>query len=973
MALTLVTGPANAEKAGVVLERVRELARDGASPLLIVPTFADVEAYRRELAATGVVFGAQVVTFARLSAQIALVAHAGRPPLGTLGRRRVAAAAVARTPLSALERAAGTAGFAPALVGLFDEFAEQRLGTGLVINAMRAWGEAEPRRAAFASELAALHAAYRDWLERLGRTDPPGHAYAAHDALRLAPALWGGVPVLLYGFDDLTRVELDAVATLAGTCAEVVVSLPYEDGREDIYRTRAETLGELSVLQDRWIRLPEREEHYEPQARAPLHALERRLFSAPAERADPGDALVLLEGGGERAELELVAEQVARALADGVAPGDIAVAIRDAGRIAPLIERIFADADIPIALERRIPLAHTSLGHGLVAMLRAALPGGTAEDLLGWLRAPGVLQQPDLADSLEERVRRTGIRDAAGAHDAWAELAGFRWTQLERVGEAAARGIPALCERLTAEARRLLAAPWRQRGALLVGAPQTDAYALRAVRTTLRELAALAEADTALAPEPEELADILADEEVRLGDTPHPGAVTIADPLRLRARRVRVLVLARMQEGVFPTGAAPDPFLGDAERLALAAAGKIRLRLREDPLDAERWLLYSAISRPTLRLALAWHTGDDDGDPRVRSLFVDDVLECFTEGVPLRTRRLGELAWAPGDAVSARQRALAEAAARPAAAPAGGPGDLTDGEILADLAARPAWAGRAIEQWLSCPVKWFVEQHLHPNAIEPDPVAMARGTLYHRVLEQVLRGLGGRVTPQNVHQAERIAAEALAAGARERRLGASEQQHDALVRRLEVDVLRHLRFAASNGSVFEPAALELSFGTPYDERDPVEIAPGLRLSGRIDRVDVHGDEAIVVDYKGVTGSQPYVKWAAKNQVQAALYALALPQLLEGRRVVGALYQPIGARKDQRPRGFLLDDADPDRTDIVATDRVDEAGAGDALEEVRSLATSAIEALLAGRLEPRPLTCAYRGGCSHPSICRCADA
>ncbi len=973
MALTLVTGPANAEKAGVVLERVRELAGDGASPLLVVPTFADVEAYRREVAAAGVVFGAQVATFARLTAQIAALARAGRPPLGTLGRRRVAAAAVAQTPLVALARAAGTAGFAPALVGLFDEFAEQRLGTGLVINAMRAWGAAEPRRAVFADELAALHAAYRDRLGHLGRSDPATHAYAAHDALRLEPQLWGGTPVLLYGFDDLTRVELDAVATLAATGAEIVVSLPYEDGREDIYRTRAETLGVLGELQDEWIRLPERAEHYEPQARAALHALERGLFTPAPQRADPRAALVLLEGGGERAELELVAEQVARAMEDGIAPGDIAVAIRNPGHVAPLIERVFADAGIPIALERRIPLGHTSLGHALIALLRAALPDGTAEDLLGWLRAPGVLHEPDLADTLEERVRRAGIRDAAAAHDAWEELAGFRWTALERVGAAAARGVPALSERLTTEARRLLAAPWEHRGALLDGAPQTDAHALRAIRATLRELAALAEADAALGPEPAELADLLAAEEVFVGDAPHPGAVTIADPLRLRARRVRVLVLARLQEGVFPAGAAPDPFLGDAERLALAAAGGIRLRLREDPLDAERWLLYSAISRPTLRLALAWHTGDDDADPRVRSLFVDDVLECFAAGAPLRTRRLGELAWGAGDTVSARQRALAAAAALPQPAPAGGPGSLTDADVLADLAARPAWPGRAIEQWIGCPVKWFIEQQLHPNAIEPDPTAMLRGSLYHDVLEQVLRGLGGRVTPQNLEQAEQLAVEALAVGARKRRLGSAEQQHDAAVRRLEVDLLRYLRFAAGSGTTFEPVALELSFGTPYDDRDPVEIAPGLRLSGRIDRVDVHGDEAIVVDYKGPSGSHPSRKWEDERALQAGLYALALPQLLEGTRAVGALYQPIGARKDQRARGFLLEDADPGRTDIVSTDRVTQGEADAVLATVRASATRAIEELLAGRLEPRPQTCAFRGGCSHPSICRCPEA
>ena len=56
MPLTLITGPANAAKAGAVLERFRAaIPRD---PVLVVPTSADVQHYQRELAAEGIVLGA---------------------------------------------------------------------------------------------------------------------------------------------------------------------------------------------------------------------------------------------------------------------------------------------------------------------------------------------------------------------------------------------------------------------------------------------------------------------------------------------------------------------------------------------------------------------------------------------------------------------------------------------------------------------------------------------------------------------------------------------------------------------------------------------------------------------------------------------------------------------------------------------------------------------------------------------------
>ena len=96
MPLTLVTGPANAAKAGVVLGAFREALDRAASarlpapePLLVVPTSADVEPYQRELAAAGTVFGGEVVTFSRLLKLIAQRAGYTARPLGSVARERV--------------------------------------------------------------------------------------------------------------------------------------------------------------------------------------------------------------------------------------------------------------------------------------------------------------------------------------------------------------------------------------------------------------------------------------------------------------------------------------------------------------------------------------------------------------------------------------------------------------------------------------------------------------------------------------------------------------------------------------------------------------------------------------------------------------------------------------------------------------------------------------------------------------------
>ncbi|MSW84640.1 MAG: hypothetical protein F2832_07840 [Actinobacteria bacterium] len=975
MSLELLTGPANAQKAGAVLDRVRAFADAGVDPMLVVPTAPDAVAYRRELAADGRVFGLTVVTFAELRRELAARAGTSADGAGRVTRERIAAGVAAATRLESLADAASTAGFASAFTALCDELGEHRIGPGLWHTAMRAWAAASPEREAYALELAQLYGAYRDRLTAFGG-DPSELTHRAVSVLLEEPRRWGERPVLFYGFDDLTPIELDTVKAL-GRIAPVTVSLPFEEGRDDLYRSRARAFGDLAAVADRHERLPALAEHYAAASRSALHHLERALFEPPGERPDPGDAVGLLDGGGERAELELLAEEVRLMIAGGIAPEDIAVALRDAESVGPLLERVFTQAGVSIALERRVPLGHTALGRALIAMLRAALPTGTAADFLVWLRLPGRLDKPQLADELEARVRREGLASAAQAHAAWKDLAHYAYEQLDELAALADR--PArLYDRLAYHAQLLLVTPWREQAALLSPAGEADARALEVARGTLAELAALARADPTLAPTPAELVDLLDAQEVRVGRAPGPGLVTVARPLRLRARRMRVLLLGRLQEGIFPSPGSPDPFLGDAERLAVNAAGGLRLRLGEDRLDAERWLLYSAISRPTERLVLSSHRGDDDGEPSVRSLFVDDILECFAPELAERAtwRPLGQIGFArsgDGEGGGAVQQRLAAALAQPGRSLEPQLGPLTDEAVLEHIAARDAWGARLIEQWHSCPSEWFVDWLLRPEELEPESMYLVRGGLQHSILQRVFEALDGPLGPANVDAACALARREVAREAPTARLVTLEQYNATLLRRVEADIVRYLRAAAQSETSYRPDLFELSFGT-RDGAPAVELAPGVRVTGRIDRIDRSptDDTVIIVDYKGRTRDPTHAqaRWVSDGVLQAGIYALAVPQLVEGVRVAGALYQPIGAAKDQRPRGFVEQGADPDRTDIVRNDRVDADGATALLDGVAQLVAAAVGEMRGGQVVSRPATCANGRGCANPAICRC---
>ena len=63
-------------------------------------------------------------------------------------------------------------------------------------------------------------------------------------------------------------------------------------------------------------------------------------------------------------------------------------------------------------------MSHTGLGRALLALARCALLGAgeaSAEDLLSYLRAPGVLANIDALDALQATVRRRALRTAEQA------------------------------------------------------------------------------------------------------------------------------------------------------------------------------------------------------------------------------------------------------------------------------------------------------------------------------------------------------------------------------------------------------------------------------------------------------------------------------------------------------------------------------------------------------------------------------
>jgi hypothetical protein len=269
-------------------------------------------------------------------------------------------------------------------------------------------------------------------------------------------------------------------------------------------------------------------------------------------------------------------------------------------------------------------------------------------------------------------------------------------------------------------------------------------------------------------------------------------------------------------------------------------------------------------------------------------------------------------------------------------------------------------------------VRWLIERELQPERLEPDPDPLVRGAYMHSVIEQVLRRLGGPVTPDSLARALEILDAVMDEQPHLIAQGSGAAVRAAATRAVAADLRRYLALEARDGLDWPPYGLELRFGfddePESDSLPPLELGEEVRVRGIVDRVDVDAQgHAVVRDYKS-GGTRPEyqgARWALDRQLQVALYMLVARELL-GLQPVAGFYQPLGGG-DLRPRGVFLEGAGVGGS-AVANDGRDQEELEELLEDARVRAVALAKRLQAGELDPCPTTCS-RDGCRYPGICR----
>jgi ATP-dependent helicase/DNAse subunit B len=971
----------------VVLDRFREaMQRD---PILVVPTVDDVERFEEELTRDGApLVGATVCTFDRLFKLVAGALEVPpRPRLTPVQARRVAAEAVARSELKLLGRSARQPGFATALEELSSEL--QAAGVDPHTFRERAAGAGD-----YELEVAGLYESFCAVRDELGRADDHVLANAATTALRTNPDGWGGRPVFLYGFDDLTLEQLDLVREL-WNAAPVTVALPWED-RGVLTDARGALYAELREVDG--VQVTHVETNPEFTRSRTLFELERRFGEDGAEPVDNDGGLSLLASAGELAEAETIGAEIAHLLHREVPPSEIAVVVRDPGSAGPLLRRVLSRFQIPVAVQADLAVTRTLTGAGLVALLRAAVGRGLATDLLAYTRTPGIAK-PDRVDWLERTIRRRRLRTAEQALEVLrerdAEDRRPSLAEFDELREAAARG--ELLSEAGRQARWLAERKLYRSGEV---AGEDRALELRAGAELERSLQELAE--LGLPHSPADVISAVSELRVPLWRGPTQGRVRVISPYRARARRVGHLFVASLQDGEFPRRDTGGPLLSDEARAGL------ELPPRKKAEVEDRYLFAVLLSRPKRHLWLSWRSADDEGGDAARSPFVDEVRDLLTPPLPAGIderdeaifleaggKGLADSVFAPGDAPTVAELARSAAARsvpdrlrepvveRLEAVAASRtersrlqPGPLKLPAVREAMDAKDLFGPTTLEEYAVCPYRWFVQRELNPQSIDPEGEALTAGSVAHLVLEKLYleppvderRPTADTLGPWLTRAKELISELG------PDRLPREHADTAATLRRVEGLVMAFLIDEAQAGAAFQPdpSLTEASFGDDDSQKEALKLEGG-GIHGRIDRIDLGpGGEALVQDYKSGSKVDGGAGMLDRGKFQLQLYLLAVRELW-GLDLAGGVYRALGGTSaDKRqPKGILRKELKEDLAPLRPRpkDHLSDEDFEAALDAARARAEEIIGQIRSGRVTRDPIDGRCPKFCSYQPICR----
>ena len=666
---TILTGPAGSGKTVECLRRYREALRPGASGvpgrgLWLTPTNRSKREVLNALpdASLPVCFAPNVVTFAQFAEQVLDAANASIERLHPAGRQRLLRLIIDRLNdegvLRHFTQVLNTAGFLDLAAGFIAELKRDEIWPEHFTQAVENIGN-HPRH----TDLAAIYDAYQTALVEANLYDSEGLIWSARDALAKSPldAMWDYALIVVDGFSDFTRTQVEILAILASQCEEIVVTLPMEasNARGDLFakskgamHSLKESLGEGSQTQ---LESGEFE-------RPAMRQIATQLFTNPGntQTTDDAEGIEILAVTGTTNEADAVAGRVKQLLQNGVDPRDVVIAVRDLDESGELLLSRLRAAGVPAASSASRGLMTAPVLRALFEVLRLESEGWPFDRLRSILRS-NHFRPPAFETDLQERsgrllsiLRREKLHESRPLMRRKLEWYAQR-PESEPSDPLAFELFEHLDNSLQPFRSKAPFSKWIERllqlGSELGLAPTADdAQQERNVWEKFRD--ALFHARHA-----QQIID-LKENELTLGEfvttaseilqsQPHPaageppGCVRVLSVEEVRNLNVRHLFLAGMTERAFPRMRRDDCLYSERERRALHAGG-LPLQHNDHRLQDELLLFYSVVTRARQSLTISYPETGSQGDPQFPSPYVIALRRLFDPQV-LNVQHVGNL------------------------------------------------------------------------------------------------------------------------------------------------------------------------------------------------------------------------------------------------------------------------------------------------------------------------------------------
>ncbi|MFA5162041.1 MAG: PD-(D/E)XK nuclease family protein [Elusimicrobiales bacterium] len=688
--------------------------------------------------------------------------------------------------------------------------------------------------------------------------------------------------IWLYGFYDLTGLQLELFSALAERDAvlfyPLVKSHPaYEFAQRFHEAHLAGKSAKTVFLAPEWKNL------------ALGSALEGMFRPGSAPAAPRPGAVSVISASGASGEIRAAAREILRLREEcGFEYRDIALVARTLEPYRREIPEIFGENAIPFEADLPLPLLSRPLAQAFRCLLflrRDGYPAESVEHILEfsgaargqWRQAAkfsrgGLAQWRALkeASALPPYIeRRAPPSEAAAGLAGWIERLDKTLSSLETAGDWAAH----------AQTAAKLIDECFERGSL---PPHMDGVR----ETFLAALSGLERYDTVRRARAGEFLDEL---EARLDAAEIPaekafsGGVRVLDAMAARGTAFGAVILAGLNEKLFPRLVREDPLLRDGARRFMRDHEGFSIRPRLEGYDEEKLLFHFAASSARRRLVCIYQRSDEDGRAAAPSVYLAELRRCCGGAAEERIfpRRFSEQA-SGGDEMllSAREMslktALGGAPFAPELEPLGiVPPDWERRSGAADAVSAFSSAGKydgmtgppeafaaeffgrgispsAAQTLAQCPMKFFLKYALSLD--EPDSpssgetlAANLSGTIYHGILQQTYQSLpeGGDFSLSAARRGLEAACGEVFTPQAGRALGlypviwemTEEAMRAHLARAVEED------FSALGG--WQPALFEKEMSAKLDELG------GVKWRGRADRIDMDPQRRVfrVVDYK----------------------------------------------------------------------------------------------------------------------------